>query len=143
MGVAALAVASTSLTACATDEPDSSGDVQQRDRLASPSAPESGGNGGTDRPDQGQAGSGDVAVLIEQALEAWESNEPAAFVTLIDEAADACAQPAAARRLSEVGAIAERWASALADGRPKVQATTENQLAGLDWSGLAVACSEP
>jgi hypothetical protein len=146
MGVAALAVASTSLAACASDVPDGAGAVQQRDRLASPSAPEVGGNGGSDRPSQGQGqgqgDSGDAGVLIEQALAAWESNDPTQFVSLLDAAADACQPPAAARRLSEVAVIAERWASALADGRPKVQATTENQLAGRDWSGLAAACSE-
>ncbi|HYO19489.1 MAG TPA: hypothetical protein VES02_12580 [Dermatophilaceae bacterium] len=51
-----------------------------------------------------------------------------------------CPGPGAARRLGDVAAIASRWSSALLDGRPKVQAVTEAQLAKVDWDALVAAC---
>jgi hypothetical protein len=128
-----LAAGAVALAGCGSGEPDETDPVQQRDRVASPDAPDTGGRGD----------SGTAASLVAGAVAAWQSNDSDAFVTLLDEAADTCAEPSAARRLAEVTAIGQRWASALADGRPKVQATTEEQLSALDWDALAAACSQP
>lgn len=97
----------------------------------------------TSEPNDAAAGtSPDPVGLVQQAVDAWQSNDADVFVTLLGQAGEACSDPDAARRLVEVAAIGERWASALADGRPKVQATTEEQLSALDWDALAAACSQ-
>jgi hypothetical protein len=58
----------------------------------------------------------------------------------VSAAGKACPDPGAARRLGELSAIASRWSLALLDGRPKVQAVTEAQLAAVDWDALVAAC---
>jgi hypothetical protein len=83
----------------------------------------------------------DTAALIEQALAARATNDSAQFAALVSAAAQACPDPAAAGRLDEVAAIADRWSSALQDGRPKVQAVTEDQLGQVDWDALVGACA--
>lgn len=128
-----LVAGSVTLAGCSVGDPDETDPVQRRDRLASPDAPDTGGQGE----------SGTAASLVAGAVAAWQSNDPTTFVALLGEAADTCAEPGAARRLEEVTAIGQRWSSALADGRPKVQATTEEQLSALDWDALAAACSQP
>ncbi len=79
--------------------------------------------------------------VIDQALAARATNDSAQFAALVSAAAQACPDEGAAGRLGEVAAIAERWSSALQDGRPKVQAVTENQLAQVDWDALVGACA--
>lgn len=111
--------------------------VQQRDRLSSPDAPDTGGHGASADPPE--AGEGAVA-LVDKALAARATNDSAQFAALVSAAAQACADPASARRLGQVAAIADRWSSALQDGRPKVQAVTEDQLAQIDWDALVAAC---
>lgn len=114
---------------------ESSDPVQQRDRTSTPDAPDTGGQG------RDSTSGGDAAAAIAAALEARATNDPQAFVLLIGDASAACANPTAQNRLDELGVIARRWADAVADGRPKVQAVTERQLSAADWEGLAEACS--
>lgn len=131
-------VLALALTGCSgDDDPDP---VQQRDRNSSVDAPDTGGHGDSGSAVDGSAG-GSPSALVEQALAAQADNEPTEFASLLAEAAEACAEPEASRRLVEVSLIAERWSSALADGRPKVQAVTEDQLAQIDWEQLSDACS--
>jgi len=128
--LAASALAVVVVPGCGQTQDGPSTPVTQRDRVATPDAPDTGGHG-----------SGDASALVAEAVTAWETNDPTTFVARIGQASDACADPEAGRRLSEVAIIAERWSSALADGRPKVQATTETQLAAIDWQDLAAACA--
>jgi len=137
----AIALAGTVLVGCGGAEDDGNAPVQQRDRVSTPDAPDTGGHGADDQAD-GNRPAGDASELVAQALAAWEANDATTFAARIGQASDACSQPEANRRLGEVAVIAERWSSALADGRPKVQATTENQLAAIDWQGLAAACAQ-
>jgi hypothetical protein len=133
--VVLVALAGCLLVGC-TGADDDTDPMQQRDRDSSPDAPDTGGHG-----DSGDASApGDVAVLIDEALLAKGDGDISTFSVLLGQASQACAEPSTARRLDEVSLIAGRWAAALADGRPKVQATTENQLADVDWTGLADAC---
>lgn len=104
---------------CGDGDDENDRGVQQRDRLSSP----------------------DAAALVEQALAARAENDSAEFASLVSAAAEACPDNGAAGRLGEVAAIAGRWSSALQDGRPKVQAVTEDQLAGVDWDALVEACA--
>ena len=129
-------LATTLVTGCGSQ--DASAPSQQRDRASSPDAPDTGGYGADEAP----AGTRDAAPgdVIDDALAARDANDPIRFATLVGEAGDACADAAAAQRLAEVALIADRWAQALADGRPKVQAVTEDQLAEVDWAGLAAGC---
>ena len=83
----------------------------------------------------------DAVALIEQALAARSANRLTEFAALVSAAGTACPDPGASRRLGQLGIIADRWSSAVAVGRPKVQATTEAQLAEADWDGLAAACA--
>jgi hypothetical protein len=85
--------------------------------------------------------SADAGALLEQALSARAAQDPPRFAALVAQAAESCADPAAARRLGEVSAIAGRWADALAFARPKVQARTEAQLAEVEWDELIAACA--
>lgn len=113
------------------------GFVQQRDRLASPAAPDAGGpSGSAEAPRPRQE---DVAALVERALVARD-NDSEEFAELVAAAGKVCPDPGAARRLGDVAAIASRWSSALLDGRPKAQAVTEAQLAKVDWDALVAAC---
>lgn len=137
--VAVLACAGLLLVACGDGADD--GPVQQRDRLSSPDAPDTGGHGGS--ADAPAPGEDDAAEVIDQALAARATNDSAQFAALVSAAAQACPDERAAGRLGEVAAIAERWSSALQDGRPKVQAVTENQLAQVDWDALVGACAAP
>jgi hypothetical protein len=130
---AAFLVAAAVGAGCSSTE--TSDPMQQRDRDASPDAPEVGGHG------RDAASGRDASAAIAAALDARATNDPQAFVMLIDEAGAACADPAAQNRLDELGVLAERWADAVADGRPKVQAVSERQLSAADWDGLAEACS--
>lgn len=161
----ALVVAAALGAGCSSTE--TSDPVQQRDRDSSPDAPDTGGHGrdsassvdGSDTDvsaadsgdtsgggassgaSGGDASGGDASAAIAAALDARATNDPQAFVLLIDDARAACADPSAQNRLDELGVLAARWADALADGRPKVQAVTERQLSAADWDGLADACS--
>jgi hypothetical protein len=92
-------------------------------------------------PSDASAPGDEVTPLIDEALLARDDGDIATFSALLGQAADVCAEPSTARRLDEVSLIAGRWAAALADGRPKVQAVTEDQLAGLDWDALVDACT--
>ena len=130
---AALLVAAAVGAGCSSTE--TSDPVQQRDRDSSPDAPDTGGHG------RDAASGADASAAIEAALDARATNDPQTFVVLIGDARAACADPAAQNRLDELGVLAERWADAVADGRPKVQAVTEQQLSAADWDGLAEACS--
>jgi len=103
---------------CGDGDDGEDGGVQQRDRLSSP----------------------DTAALVEQALAARAKNDSAEFASLVATAAEACPDGGTAGRLGEVAVIAARWSSALQDGRPKVQAVTEDQLAGVDWDALVQGC---
>lgn len=133
--VALVVLAGAVLVGCGAVD-DETDPMQQRDRDSSPDAPDTGGHG-----DSGDSSArGDVTMLIEQAMLAKGDGDISTFSVLLGEAARACAEPSTARRLDEVSLIAGRWAAALADGRPKVQATTEDQLADVDWTGLAAAC---
>jgi hypothetical protein len=85
----------------------------------------------------------DAAALLEQALAARAAEDPQRFAALVAQAAASCTDPAAARRLGELSAIAGRWADSLAFARPKVQARTESQLAEVEWDALISACTAP
>ena len=121
---------------------DSFDPMQQRDRDSSPDAPDTGGHGNDSAgdPDAG-ATAGDAVAAIDAARAAQAGNDPQAFVLLLEQAQAWCPDPGASNRLAELGVLADRWAAALADGRPKVQAVTERQLAGADWDGLAQDCA--
>lgn len=130
---ACVLVAALILAGCAAEDSDTGRAVDDGEPLASADVP--------DPPSPSPSG-GDPADLVAQAVAAWEANDPSGFVARLAEARDACSDEDAARRLAEVSAIADRWSAALADGRPKVQATTENQLSGVDWEALAAGCSQ-
>jgi hypothetical protein len=92
-------------------------------------------------PDVPPATAGDAGTLIEQALDARSADDYDGFVDNLRTAAAQCPDPTTASRLDEVAEIAASWSAAVLDGRPKVQATTERQLDGVDWDGLAAACA--
>jgi hypothetical protein len=85
----------------------------------------------------------DAGTLVQQALDARSANDVAQFAALVSSAGKACADADAARRLGELAVIAGRWATAVQQGRPKQQATTEAQLAQVDWAALASSCGTP
>jgi hypothetical protein len=82
----------------------------------------------------------DAATLVELALVARGVSDIPAFAATLRQAAQVCADPQASARLDQVAAIAQRWADSLADGRPKVQATSEALLADVPWDTLARGC---
>jgi hypothetical protein len=112
------------------------GSVQQREPTAVPDAPGAGPDGVPAATANGQE---DTATLVERALAA-QADRPEDVSALISAASQACPDPDAARRLGEVSLIAERWSSALLEGRPMAQAVTEAQLATIDWDALVSAC---
>jgi hypothetical protein len=85
-------------------------------------------------------GGPDAATLVQQALTARDASDIPALAVTLEQAAAACADPQAAARIAQVAAVAQRWADALADGRPKVQATSEALLADVPWDALARDC---
>ena len=145
MGMVLAALLATAVSAGCGSQ-DGSAPSQQRDRASSPDAPDTGGYGSGTAPgeagDDAAAGASEATPgdVIDEALSAREANDAARFATLVGQASATCADPAASQRLAEVALIADRWAQALADGRPKVQAVTEDQLADVDWAGLVAAC---
>jgi hypothetical protein len=100
--------------------------------LGTDSAPSSGST---------SAATADAAVLLEAAEQAWTGSDRAALAPALRQAAASCPDPATAKRLGEVAAVAARWAQAVEDNRPKVQARTEAQLGEVDWQALAAACA--
>lgn len=97
-----------------------------------------GDSAGDDRVPLGQE---DAAALLERALAARSENRLTEFAALVSAAGKTCPDPGASRRLGQLGIIAGQWSSAVEAGRPKLQATTEAQLAEADWDGLAAACT--
>jgi hypothetical protein len=82
----------------------------------------------------------DAATLVQLALVARGASDIPTFAATLAQAADVCADPQASARLDQVAAVAQRWADSLADGRPKVQATSETLLAEVPWDELAARC---
>jgi hypothetical protein len=78
--------------------------------------------------------------LVQLALVARGVSDIPTFAATLEQAADVCADPQASARLDQVAAVAQRWADSLADGRPKVQATSEALLADVPWDDLAAGC---
>jgi hypothetical protein len=82
----------------------------------------------------------DAATLVQLALVARAASDIPAFAGTLDQAAQACQDPQASARIAQLAAVAQRWADALADGRPKVQAMSEALLADVPWDTLASDC---
>ena len=141
---ASMALAVAVGAGCSTAEP--SEPAQQRDRVSTPDAPDTGGHGkdsaaNADGVGPDRSTDADASAAIAAALAARATADPQSFVLLVDDARAACVNPTARNRLDELAVLAERWADAVADGRPKVQAVTERQLSAADWEGLAEACT--
>jgi hypothetical protein len=85
----------------------------------------------------------DAAAEVQAAQRAWAGSDAGALVPALQRAAASCPDEATAKRLGEVAAVAQRWAQAIEDNRPKVQARTEAQLGEVDWAALATSCASP
>jgi hypothetical protein len=131
--MAVLACAGLLLAGCG--HPGDDGPAEQGAQLASPDTADRAGSGDAGPPREEDAG-----TLVQRALDARAANGSTQFAVLLSAAGKACPDPGASRRLGEVAGIAARWSSALQDGRPKAQAVTEAQLAGVDWDALVAAC---
>ena len=131
--IAALASVGLLLAGCNT-----SGEDDSVSQGMTPSSSPTGGTSASASPPASQDG---AAKLIEQALAERSANRLTEFADLLSAAGKACPDPRSADRLGALAVIADRWASSLEEGRPKVQGRAEAQIRSVDWDALVATCT--